>query len=75
MSRLLPSHLRQTRRRAARSWWELADPADAQSIEAVQKIRNEIRARVERLLNELGVPLQGTFPLDAQVGVGVTFTL
>jgi protein-tyrosine-phosphatase len=35
--------------------WELADPA-GQGIEAVRPIRDEIRGRVEALLNELGVP-------------------
>ncbi len=35
--------------------WELDDPADAESIAAVRVIRDEIRARVARLLDELGV--------------------
>lgn len=34
--------------------WEVADPA-GQPIESVRRIRDEIRARVERLLAELGV--------------------
>ena len=37
--------------------WELADPADAESIEAVRAIRDEIRGRVTGLLDELGVPV------------------
>ena len=36
--------------------WELADPAD-QAIEAVRRIRDEIRGRVEGLLRELDVPV------------------
>ncbi len=36
--------------------WALDDPA-GQGIEPVRAIRDEIRARVERLLDELGVPL------------------
>jgi len=36
--------------------WELSDPAEAGSIEAVRVIRDEIRVRVERLLTDLGVP-------------------
>ncbi len=35
--------------------WELADPADAESIEAVRAIRDEIRGRVKGLLTDLGV--------------------
>jgi arsenate reductase len=35
--------------------WALDDPA-GQGIEAVRLIRDEIRARVDRLLGELGVP-------------------
>jgi arsenate reductase (thioredoxin) len=38
--------------------WELADPADAGSVAAVRVIRDEIRGRVARLLEELGVPLE-----------------
>lgn len=34
--------------------WELDDPA-GQPIESVRRIRDEIRARVEALLRELGV--------------------
>jgi len=35
--------------------WDLADPADAGSIEAVRAIRDEIRGRVLALLADLGV--------------------
>ncbi len=35
--------------------WELADPARAGSIEEVRAIREEIRGRVEGLLDDLGV--------------------
>ena len=35
--------------------WELADPADAESIDAVRVIRDEIRGRVAALLEDLGV--------------------
>ena len=35
--------------------WELADPADAGSIDAVRVIRDEIRGRVVALLADLGV--------------------
>jgi len=35
--------------------WELDDPA-GMGVEAVRPIRDEIRARVVRLLDELGVP-------------------
>ncbi len=35
--------------------WELDDPA-GKGVEAVRPIRDEIRARIERLLGELGVP-------------------
>lgn len=35
--------------------WELSDPAEAESLEAVRVIREEIRGRVVRLLGELGV--------------------
>lgn len=38
--------------------WELADPADAESIAAVREIRDEIRRRVEALLADLGVVSQ-----------------
>jgi arsenate reductase len=34
--------------------WELDDPA-GQGLEAVRRIRDEIRSRVEGLLEELGV--------------------
>ncbi len=36
--------------------WDLADPA-GQGIDAVRRIRDEIRARIEHLLAELNVPL------------------
>ena len=36
--------------------WELSDPAEAESIEQVRAIREEIRGRVEVLLGELGIP-------------------
>jgi arsenate reductase len=38
--------------------WTLSDPADAGSVAAVRVIRDEIRGRVARLLEELGVPLE-----------------
>ena len=34
--------------------WEVDDPAEASSIEAVRAIRDDIDARVQRLLEELG---------------------
>jgi arsenate reductase len=36
--------------------WEVGDPAEASSYEEVRLIRNEIDARVRRLLSELAVP-------------------
>jgi arsenate reductase (thioredoxin) len=36
--------------------WELSDPAEAESLEQVRVIREEVRGRVEVLLGELGVP-------------------
>lgn len=39
--------------------WELDDPADAGSVEAVRAIRDEIRRRVEDLLVSLGIPAAG----------------
>ena len=39
--------------------WALDDPA-GQGIESVRPIRDEIRARVERLLGELGVAVAGS---------------
>jgi len=36
--------------------WALEDPA-GQGLESVRPIRDEIRARVERLLDQLGVPV------------------
>ena len=38
--------------------WELADPA-GQGVEAVRPIRDEVRRRVEELLEQLGVPAAG----------------
>lgn len=38
--------------------WALEDPA-GQGIDSVRPIRDEIRARVEALLGELGVPVAG----------------
>ncbi len=35
--------------------WELADPARAADLDEVRAVRDEIRARVERLLEGLGV--------------------
>jgi protein-tyrosine-phosphatase len=35
--------------------WELADPAEARSLDEVRRIRDEIDARVQRLLAELQV--------------------
>jgi arsenate reductase (thioredoxin) len=37
--------------------WKVADPADARSRDEIRAIRNDIDARVERLLAELGIPL------------------
>jgi arsenate reductase (thioredoxin) len=37
--------------------WEVADPAEATSYEEVRAIRDDIDARVQRLLSELGIPL------------------
>jgi protein-tyrosine-phosphatase len=39
--------------------WELSDPAEATTLEQVRAIREEIRGRIETLLTELGVPLEG----------------
>jgi len=36
--------------------WQVADPADASSLEEVRSIRDDIDIRVQRLLTELGVP-------------------
>ena len=41
--------------------WELPDPK-GQPIEPVRAIRNEIEARVERLVEELDSPLEGASP-------------
>jgi protein-tyrosine-phosphatase len=35
--------------------WQIADPADARSLEEVRAIRDDIDRRVRRLLGELGV--------------------
>jgi protein-tyrosine-phosphatase len=35
--------------------WVVDDPADASSLEAVRDIRNDIDARVQRLIGELGI--------------------
>lgn len=40
--------------------WELSDPAEAQTIDAVRAIREEIRGRVAVLLTELGVTPVGS---------------
>jgi arsenate reductase (thioredoxin) len=37
--------------------WEVADPAEATSYEEVRAIRDDVDARVQRLLSELGIPL------------------
>ena len=37
--------------------WELSDPAEAESLDQVRAIREEIGGRVERLLADLGVTL------------------
>lgn len=37
--------------------WEVADPAEARSRDEVSAIRDDIDARVQRLLGELGIPL------------------
>ena len=39
--------------------WEVADPAEATTYEEVRAIRDDIDARVKRLLSELGIPLIG----------------
>ncbi len=39
--------------------WQLDDPAGAGSLDAVRVIRDEIRGRVEALLDSLGVPPRG----------------
>jgi arsenate reductase (thioredoxin) len=45
--------------------WELSDPAEAESIEQVRAIREEIRGRVEVLLGELGIPAERAPASDA----------
>jgi arsenate reductase len=37
--------------------WQVDDPADASSIDEVRRIRDDIEARVRRLLDELDVPV------------------
>jgi protein-tyrosine-phosphatase len=37
--------------------WQVADPADAASLEQVRAIRDDIDARVRALLDELGIPV------------------
>jgi protein-tyrosine-phosphatase len=49
--------------------WPLDDPA-GQPLATVRRIRDEIRARVERLLGELGVESQGAEPADQPGGGG-----
>jgi arsenate reductase (thioredoxin) len=39
--------------------WEVDDPAEAASYEEVLAIRDDIDARVQRLLSDLGIPLAG----------------
>jgi arsenate reductase (thioredoxin) len=39
--------------------WEVDDPAEAISCAEVRAIRDDIDARVQRLLSELGIPLAG----------------
>lgn len=40
--------------------WEVGDPAEASSYEQVRAIRDDIDARVQRLLSELGIAPAGT---------------
>jgi protein-tyrosine-phosphatase len=40
--------------------WQVGDPAEASSLDEVRSIRNDIDARVQRLLSELGLPLAGS---------------
>ena len=39
--------------------WEVHDPAEAASYDEVRAIRDDIDARVQRLLSELDIPLSG----------------
>jgi arsenate reductase len=45
--------------------WEVADPA-GQPLEVVRSIRDDIRRRVEDLLNELGVLAPNAQQVDAE---------
>ena len=36
--------------------WEVADPAEAMSLDEVRQIRDDIDGRVRRLLSELEIP-------------------
>jgi arsenate reductase (thioredoxin) len=36
--------------------WQVADPAEASSLEEVRRIRDDLDTRVRALLGELGVP-------------------
>jgi protein-tyrosine-phosphatase len=40
--------------------WQVGDPAEASSLDEVRSIRDDIDARVQRLLSELGLPLAGS---------------
>jgi protein-tyrosine-phosphatase len=40
--------------------WQVDDPAEASSLDEVRGIRDDIDARVRRLLSELGLPLAGS---------------
>jgi protein-tyrosine-phosphatase len=47
--------------------WGLSDPAETESIEQVRAIRDDIRGRVEVLLDELGIPAERAPASDAVV--------
>jgi protein-tyrosine-phosphatase len=38
--------------------WVVADPAEAESLDEVRAIRDDIDERIQRLLDELGVPIE-----------------
>jgi protein-tyrosine-phosphatase len=38
--------------------WEVGDPAEAESLDEVRAIRQDLDARVQRLLSELAIPLE-----------------